>query len=387
MALFKQPSINLNMGKAQEVLDEIHTSIQPFAKRTSNSDNDSYLLGSYLISAICKNHEAGPNECAEILRKVYRYDITPEQVNRNFHFIRIANPAERRGLLQWAEIISDLYAKALTGDRETFNKLEEQRRTSPLKEFRHHFAQERIAAIMIYEKFPELDQYGDKELLFRLGNTMAKNYFYHMYDALCHVYNFPIFKLDKSDTEKSETRRTGTRRNVTEEPARKISYEQALARIDELEIELKRTNEMFGELQDEFDNQLRESKIAELTGFFAHLNSDKYGNILDQLLQVRRGMDKLKKEGYELPLEINGLFIVIKQLIQFTRDSHIDPIMKVHSQKEVSFKDIMFCDYEGSPFIPDDARKIIEVVSPGWVYKDQNVQISRPRVKELNKEE
>ena len=386
MALFKQPSINLNMGKAQEVVDEIHTSIQPFAKRTSNSDNDSYLLGSYLISAVCKNHEAGPNECAEILKKVYRYDITPEQVIRNFHFIRIANPAERRGLLQWADLVSDFYAKALTGDREAFNKLEEQRRTSPLREIRHHFAQERIAAIMIYEKFPELDQYGDKELLFRLGNTMAKNYFYHMYDALCHVYNFPIFKLDKTETEKSGPRRTETRK-IQAETSQKISYEQALRRIDELEIELKRTNEMFGELQDEFDNQLRESKIAELTGFFAHLNSDKYGNILDQLLQVRRGMDKLKKDGYELPLEINGLFIVIKQLIQFTRDSHIDPIMKVHSQKEVSYKDIEFCDYEGSPFIPDDARKIIEVVSPGWVYKDQNVQISRPRVKELKEEE
>ncbi len=175
---------------------------------------------------------------------------------------------------------------------------------------------------------------------------------------------------------------TSGRRNRNKKPEEGISREQALKRVDELEIELEQTNSMLGELQDEFNNQLQESKITELTEFFAHLNSDKYGNILDQLLQVRKGIDMLKKEGYELPLEINGLFIMVKQLIQFTRDRHIDPIMKLHSKDKVTAKDIEFCDYEGTPFESDTDTKTIEVISPGWVYKDHDVRISRPRVRE-----
>ena len=116
--------------------------------------------------------------------------------------------------------------------------------------------------------------------------------------------------------------------------------------------------------------------------FFASLNSEKYGCILDELLVVRRGVDALRKSDYELPIEINGLLIMVKKLIQFVRDSHIEPIMKINSVKEVVAADVEFCNYEGTPFISPKDKKKVRVISPGWVYRDKELQISRPKVKE-----
>jgi len=139
---------------------------------------------------------------------------------------------------------------------------------------------------------------------------------------------------------------------------------------------------MLQDLQDEFEEQLEAGKIKELADFFAMLNSEKYGCILDELLVVRKGVDALRKSNYELPIEINGLLIMVKKLVQFVRDSHIEPMMKIDSIREVSATDIEFCNYEGSPFDSDKTKRV-KVISPGWIYKDKDLQISRPKVKEV----
>ena len=73
---------------------------------------------------------------------------------------------------------------------------------------------------------------------------------------------------------------------------------------------------------------------------------------------------------------------MIKKLIQFVKDNHIDPIMKINSVKEVVASDVEFCNYEGTPFMSPEEVKKVRVVSPGWIYKDKELQISRPKVKE-----
>ena len=163
---------------------------------------------------------------------------------------------------------------------------------------------------------------------------------------------------------------------------KKISYEQAVRKAIQLEHSLERTDAMLQELQDEFDEKIEESRIKELTDFFSRLNSEKYGYLLDELLAVRKGIDRLKKENFELPVEINGLLIMVRKLIQFVRDSHIEPIMKVDSIKKVRVADVAFCNYEGTPFQDGNEEKTVRVISPGWVYKDKDLQISRPKIKE-----
>ena len=135
------------------------------------------------------------------------------------------------------------------------------------------------------------------------------------------------------------------------------------------------------------EEQLAEAKVKELTDFFALLNSEKYGYLLDELLVVRKGVDELRKKNYQLPIEINGLLIMVKKMIQFVRDSHIEPIMKPGTVREVTAADIEFCNYEGTPFEEADETKLVKVISPGWVYKDKEVQISRPKIREETADE
>lgn len=346
-------------GKAQNVIDEIHESVQRFARRANDSK---YIMENQLITVMCRGgYNFTPDEYARRLNAAYGYNMGEYQVIKILNLMKISNINERLNIFQSVENFADAYSMAITGSKGDFTALETIRRNC-----QNSYRLERIAPFMIYTKYPELDSYGDFNLLMGLGKTLSRYYFYTMYDALCHVYGFPMFVTGRKD-------KNSGKKNI-------MSLEQAVNRVEGLEAELERTKSMLVELQEEFDNQLQESKVTELTDFFANLNSDKYGNILDQLLQVRRGIDSLKTE--ELPVEINGLFIMVKQLIKFTRDRHIEPIMRLHSRQKVTAKDIEFCDYEGTPFSSNSELKTVEIISPGWVCKDYDVRISRPRVRE-----
>ena len=362
--------IQVNKQKVKEVLEGIHGAMQQKAKRGSRIRED-IVRENRLFSIMCHHFDYGPTKCAIALNDTYDYDLTGDEVIQIFRSRRMANPVERKEMLQWADEVARYFAGAVEGKRESFDLYEKRRKEPALKNGKRHDSQERLAAIMIYEKYPEIDLFDDASSLQLLGNILARYFFYDMSDAISEVYGFPQYR----DTKKK------TQNNAAE---RKISYEQALRRVDQLENTLERTNTMLKDLQDEFEEQLEASKVKELADFFAKLNSEKYGCILDELLVVRKGVDELRKSNYELPIEINGLLIMVKKLIQFVRDSHIEPIMKINSMKEVVASDVEFCNYDGSPFTTPEEKKQVRVVSPGWVYKDKELQISRPKVKEEN---
>jgi len=137
------------------------------------------------------------------------------------------------------------------------------------------------------------------------------------------------------------------------------------------------------DLQDEFDARIKESHQNDLVEFFSRLNSEKYGCILDEVLNARNGVRQLRKKNIPLPPEIGGLFILIERLAQFIRDSEINPIMKPGLVQNMRLDEVESCDYEGSPFLNTKESKRVKVLSPGWIYKDKDVQISRPRLKEV----
>lgn len=362
--------INVNDSKVKEVIQGIHEAMLRKVKRRSQV-NEEIVMESRIFSVICTDFDLAPVKVAMRMNDKYGYDMTGDEVIQVFRSRRMANPNERKELLQWAENIAELFPGAISGKKELFDKFEKARKEPALKNGKKHDSQDRIAAIMIYEKHPEIDIFDDTSSLFLLGNTLAKYFFYDISDAICDVYRFPQYRENK-------------KKQQSKEPEKKLSYEQALRRVEQLENTLERTNTMLQDLQDEFEEQLEASKVKELADFFAKLNSEKYGCILDELLVVRKGVDELRKSNYELPIEINGLLIMVKKLIQFVRDSHIEPVMKINSTREVIASDVEFCNYEGTPFITPEEKKKVKVVSPGWIYKDKELQISRPKVKEEN---
>ena len=224
--------------------------------------------------------------------------------------------------------------------------------------------------IMLTSKFPELFQPEDWEIVECLGNTLSRYLFYDISDIVSEICGFPAYKKSRNSQQGKKA-----------QPS--ITLEDAMKRINLLESELERTSNMLADLQTEFSEQLSESKIKELTDFFAKLNSEKYGCILDQLLVLQKGVNEMRKNGYEVPIEISGILIVVKKLIQFIRDSHIEPILKPDSERTVKASEIEFCDYIGTPFASETEEKTVKTMSPGWIFKEKDIQISRPRVEEV----
>ena len=358
--------INVKEAKVKEVMQSMHESMLRHVKRSGRMKEE-IVIESRIFSAICTDYDMGPTKCANILNDKYGYTLTGDEIIQIFRNRRMANPVERKELLQWAGEVANLFAQSITGKKDSFEKYEKRRRESALGNGKKHDSQDRIAAIMIYEKFSELDTYEDINNLHLLGNTLARYFFYELSDAVSEAYDFPQYNKKKQQ---------GTK------PEKQMTREQAIRRVEQLETRLERTNTLLQDLQDEFAEQLEASKVKELADFFAKLNSERYGCILDELLVVRKGVDELRRSNYELPIEINGLLIMVKKLIQFVKDNHIDPIMKINSVKEVVASDVEFCNYEGSPFMSPEEVKKVRVVSPGWIYKDKELQISRPKVKE-----
>lgn len=358
--------ININDQKVKEVIQGIHEAMLRKVKRGSQVKED-IVMENRIFSIICGDFDLSPTKIAILMNQKYGYEMTGNEVIQVFRNRRMANPVERKELLQWAENVAECFAKAVGGERNNFEKFEKVRKESSLKSGKKHDSQDRIAAIMIYEKYPEIDSFDDVENLYLLGNTLAKYFFYDISDVICEVYGFPQYRDNKKKKQIKE---------------KNLTFDQALLKIERLENTLERTNTMLQDLQDEFEEQLEAGKIKELTDFFVRLNSEKYGCILDELLVVHKGVNELRKNKYELPIEINGLLIMVKKLVQFVRDSHIEPIMKINSIREVIASDVEFCNYEGTPFVTSNETKIVKVVSPGWVYKDKELQISRPKVKE-----
>lgn len=356
--------INTKDKRTQEIMKELHFSISKKYK-TLASLNEKIRLESKIIEILCENFEASPANCAYTMNKRYYTEIEHDDVLDIFRFMKISNRFERREVLEWANEVAGYFEGALNGNAEDLKKFDKRRRDGALKNGGSNRTQNRIAILMICNKFPEIISEEDKEKLSYLGSTLAKFVLFDLADAMKKI-------LHENNNRKKENKKISY-----------IEYENLLIEKNSLEEKLNRTEEMLQELQEEFEEQLRESKITELTSFFAKLNSENYGCILDQLMVCRSGMNALKKRKFELPLEINGLFIMIKNLAKFTQDSHIVPIMKPNDKKDVKVSDIEFCRYEGTPFKNENDIKQIVVISPGWIFRDKEIQISRPKVKEV----
>ena len=115
-------------------------------------------------------------------------------------------------------------------------------------------------------------------------------------------------------------------RNICTRPKGKDKSDKKDSQQDKIELlenMLNRSDMLLKDLQDEFDARIKESHQDDLVEFFSRLNSEKYGCILDEVLNARNGVRQLRKKNIQLPPEIGGLFILIEKFAQFIRDSEI----------------------------------------------------------------
>lgn len=354
--------INVETPKFKTFLNKIHNEIESKKRRTNGND---YVLENRILKLLLEKNSIGPRVLAQTVNEKYNYSTTIDEVLIVLRstYPRLNTPSDRERALPLVKDVADAFIKALSlGTPEAFENFRHKR--DRIFSIKRSFP--RLICLEIFNRCPEVNALGDGDTIESFRDAMSKYVLYGLTDALAEYCNTTNKKSFRSERNKKYA-------NI-DDLEKRIAY---------LEGALQRSDMMMQDLQDEFDEQLLETKIQEMTAFFAKLNADKYGRILDTLLQVRKGIVQLKKQHIVLPPEISGLFILIQKLAQFVMDNHIDPIMKPNSKQRIKANEAELCDYEGTPFKDSNEEKIIMVFSPGWIYKDKDIRIARPKIKEV----
>lgn len=358
--------INITDPSVKRFIENLHNAIERKSKNLSSTSDDEYILENRVIKLFCEDKLLTPRVCADEMNARYKTNLYNGDIVKILKASRLSHQQKRAELIDWAEEIVKVFAQALTSrkqkDFDDFLALRNKIIHAREGERERYKIQERMACLMLYVKHPELDSGNDADTIEKFGNAYMRHFLYEASDFLKNICG------------------------KTKSGAKGDKKDSQADKIELLENMLNRSDMLLKDLQDDFDARIKQSHQDDLVDFFSRLNSEKYGCILDAVLNVRNGVRQLRKENVQLQPEIGGLFILIERLAQFIRDSEINPIMKPGSVKDMRLDEVESCDYEGSPFLNTTEVKRVKVLSPGWVYKNKDVQISRPRLKEVSGE-
>ena len=381
--------LNTNNPKVKQFIDEINKVIDSKV-RDGVRVSETIMNENRLLAVICSRPEASPAYFANKLDEKYGMDTYVPDIIRLIRDLGLNVADERELVFNWAKETTAEFLKVLEKPEIGLDRFNELYSHDPFENFRQDFRyldKERILLSMLLEMSDELENSINRQKIYLARASIMKYIYIEMINILKKLHKSTIIVEDEADTDLDDTAEIKSEKHRDKkhrDKRKKTSFRDLKDKIEELEGALERTNAMLKDLQDEFDESLQETKILELTDFFAKLNSERYGCILDELMVANKGMAELKKQKYELPIEINGIMIMTKKLIQFVRDNHIEPMMKINELKAVTASDVEFCIYEGTPFMSADEEKLVKVTSPGWIYKDKEIQISRPKVTEVD---
>jgi hypothetical protein len=331
------------------------------AEDHSSPADDPVVEDNTILSCLCLHPEIEPRELGDMVNQLIdKHKYNGNAIIDRLRYMWLSVPAERVKIIQLANAKSKLLYDSFSGDAKAlaaFREFEENAYGTYSRD--DHAKIMRCVLISLFTKFSPL-----KKL-----------------PHACDVYDRAMTRAKACLLELSDAAQDVCRHQ--HQSGQQAKKEDASAKAAHMEERLKRSQEMLEELQAEFESRLQESKTQEITNFFSALNSEKYGCILDGLFSSRKGLDALRKRNYELPLEINGLSILVRKLIQFVRDSGINPIRRVGERMKVTSADIENFSYIGAPFENAAEEKLVEVIAPGWVYKARNIQVARPTIKEV----
>ena len=362
-AKVKTSKLDIKDPAIKDFIEAVHKNITEKADNSQNRSPVDFVQENRIFELFCADKFITPKTCAEKMNRSYRYNLTPDDVIKKFDIQGIKTREERIEFIRLVGEKVDAFIKLLLyknkNDIEAFDSAHIQlmkkfdkssrakkygRRATELEKFTG-----RIFCFMLFTKFPELNIYKDIATLEEFGNGRAHSVYQVMFKQIKH-----ILKIQDNDEKQQEN-------------------ELLRSTLQMQETDIKNLNE-------NFEAQLQE-RMAE---FFSNFNSDKYGNILDAVISAYGGIQQLRKKGIEVPIELSDLFPLINNLKNFVRDNEISPIIRLGSVHQMTKADIekISGEYNGSPFLDSNEIKTVKVISPGWYYKSQDIQISRPRLKE-----
>ena len=181
--------ININDPLVKRLIENLHKSIERKSKNLSANANDDYVTDNRIIKILCEDKMRGPRECAAEMNARYGTDLDNEDVIRLFKANRLSHQAKRAELLNWATDTIETFARALdTHSQKYFDEFIALRKKNiQTRDGERYKIQERIIAIMLYVRHPELDSGNDSETIEKFGNVYMKHFIYDASDFLRNI--------------------------------------------------------------------------------------------------------------------------------------------------------------------------------------------------------
>lgn len=162
------------------------------------------------------------------------------------------------------------------------------------------------------------------------------------------------------------------------------NIDEVKAYVSDLRNSLELVEDQLTNYQNELESYREEVQLNVISDFIQTLNSEKYGNLLDNFMKCQKKLRVLKKEGYEFPDSVESIPIVIRQFVKFIEEYGITKIQK-EENLELNYNQALNSQYIGTPFKDENEKKYVAVESSGWKYKD--IVISIPKYVEQKLEE
>ena len=166
-------------------------------------------------------------------------------------------------------------------------------------------------------------------------------------------------------TKPKDTHKESERESEPEE----IDNTKYSAQIEELRAELESAYIRLNASEENFERFQQESAELAVVDVLAKMNSQEYGQLLDQFAKSEQTLKQLASSGYTVPKELSSVSLCVRMFMRTMRNVFkISPVHVIGDRLKLTLEQAERYDYSGSDFADDSEVKTVEVISPGWRY-------------------
>lgn len=175
--------------------------------------------------------------------------------------------------------------------------------------------------------------------------------------------------------------------DMLEEFKLQFTSEEKIAKLENEIFELRSSLSLLSIENENLTQELEELKEHSETNakleIFEEMNSSSSDSLLDNFFYNDNQLNTLKKLGYEIPKELESIYITTRSFMKILKKLEVKQIQKIGRIVYLNLEESMDYQYFGTEFKDSEELKEVKIESPGWKYKDK--VISKPIVKEVVK--
>jgi len=275
--------------------------------------------------------------------------LDDQTIRRRAEGMRLSERTVRAELAAWVKDVCALLYAGMGGDRKAIAEAEK-KLTSPYRDDLRsmHPAQSELVLNGLFCTVPELKDTPERDEIFKLGRRYSRA-------ALSGIVNSITYDI-----------------GIEDDPLAGLTREELEREVYLARRELCEYRALVEAADREFEDKLRERSQQEVQSFFAALNNEKYGFLIDSLYLNKRACMEARLSGEQIPYSMQGVPVTIDRLLTFLRDSGVAPASRFtpHSTYSLRLSDMDGCRFEPSPErktpIAPGERVTVKVLSAGW---------------------